>query len=251
MIALESNAQLPTSIGSVWPHLDANTVMNRIAVLKSNPNLIKQGSLGLCGEAAFFHHVLKRNPIVFSSMAKLLFMDGWGFVGNLTIHPDSDLRNADYAAIVAAFPTKTIPPQADWMVLSALCDTGNLILDFEGKPDENYADGAYFSQILTWYEKSQLYTLVEKDDDDDLNHIKTNVIKRANNHIMLFIKTAMIHPTSSGRHFITLETPFIIDEANDSVYFDYWTWGNPTSTGAILTVAEFTNNYLGAIVATF
>jgi hypothetical protein len=68
---------------------------------------------------------------------------------------------------------------------------------------------------------------------------------------MLYIKTAMIRSGSTGRHFITLETPFLIDEQQDSVYFDYWTWGHATSDGASLTVAKFTDNYLGAVIASF
>lgn len=251
MLACEPNVQITSSMKSSWPHLDEKIVMSRLDDLKRNPNLVNQGSLGLCGEAAFFRHVLQRRPTLFVHAAKLLFAEGWGFVNNLVIHPDSDLRNADYSAIVAAFPTKVIPPQADWMVLSALCDTENLILDFEGTPAENYADGTYFFQMSKWYQKSQLYTLVTKDEDDDLIHIKTSVLKTANNHIVLNIRTAMIQPGSIGRHFITLESPFLIDEQNDSVSFDYWTWGHATVDSASVTVENFTNNYLGAIIATF
>jgi hypothetical protein len=253
MLAIEPKAHIASTKKSSWLHLDETTVMNRVEVLKKYPNLINQGALGLCGEAAFFRHVLQRRPLLFGVMAELLFMDGWGFVGDLVIHPDSDLRDADYPQIVAdrgsTFPP--IPEQADWMVMSALCDTENLILDFEGTPSESYADGAYFSQMVQWYRKSRLYTSVTQDDDTDLAHVKTNVLKTANSHIVLWIRTAMIQSGSSGRHFITLETPMVIDEQHDSIYFDYWTWGHATSDGASLTVTKFMDNYLGAIIATF
>jgi hypothetical protein len=250
MLALEPSAIIPSSLKSSWPHLDEKTVMSRLDALKKNPNLIDQGALGLCGEAAFYHHVLQRRPLLFGTMAKLLFTDSWGFIGNLTIHPDSDLLNADYAAIAAAFPNEILPPQADWMVLSALRDTENEFLDFEGTPGESLAEGSNFQELFEWHLKSNLYTSVIKDENADLAHVKTSVLKTANNHIALRIKVAMIQP-GSGNHIISLESPLLIDEVNNQVVFDYWTWGGLVTNPSPMSLATFTNNYLGAIIAEF
>ncbi|HEV7681135.1 MAG TPA: hypothetical protein VGO68_03360 [Pyrinomonadaceae bacterium] len=250
MLVLEPSAVISSSLKSSWLHLDEKTVMNRIDDLKSNPNLIDQGALGLCGEAAFYHHVLQRRPILFGSMAKILFTDSWGFIGNLTIHPDPDLLNANYAAIVAAFPNETMPPQADWMVLSALRDTENEVLDFEGTPGENLAEGSNFQELFEWHLKSNLYTNVTMDENTDLAHVKTSVLKTANNHIALRIKVAMIQP-GSGNHIISLESPLVIDEVNNQVVFDYWTWGGLVTSPLPMKLADFSDNYLGAIIAKF
>lgn len=262
MIALAPNAQITSSTKSSWPRLDEKTVIDRIDELKKHPNLIDQGALGLCGEAAFFHHVLQRRPILFGSMAKLLFMDGIGFIGDLVIRPDwifPDLRNADYPAIVAARlieqaldPTlASIPPQADWMVLSALRDSENAFLDYQGTPQETISDGSYFEdELFQWYKKSGLYTLVTLDTDTDLAHVKTSVLKTTNNHIALRVNIEMIQ-VDTGNHIISLESPLLIDEVNDSVIFDYWTWGEASFRTFNKTVQDFTDNYLGAIIATF
>jgi hypothetical protein len=261
MLALDSNAQLVTSIPTRWPHLDADTVLNRLDQLRQSPDLINQGALGLCGEAAFFHHFLQRDPVGFVAMAQVLFMSGIGVIGKLVIKPDIDLRLANYPMIDAARvaaqaldPTLTsMPPQADWMVLSALRDTENEVLDFEGTPGESLAEGSNFQELFEWHQKSELYTSVTKDENTDLAHVKTNILKTPSNHIALRIRVAMIQ-SGSGNHIISLASPFVIDEVNQKVTFTYWTWGrsasDPNNT-ANLTLNAFTNTYLGAIIATF
>lgn len=266
MFASTPDVQQSASLVSSWPHLDEQTVMNRVGALKANPDLLDQGALGLCGEATFVRHVIQRSPVLFGAMAKLLFMDGWGFVHDLAIHPDSDLRNANYGAIVAARTTEIaqaltenparylgpMPPQADWMILSSLCDSENVVLDFEGGPHEWLSWGSFYWQYDDWYLKSKLYNAVTKYDDNNVASIQSDVIKTHNNHIILSIYTHMIDKTATGRHIISLESPILIDVLNDNVSFDYWTWGEPVKTvRSDLTVAQFLSDYIGAVVAEF
>lgn len=104
-------------------HLDPTAVTSRIQALAANANLFDQGALGLCTSAAFFHHVLQRKSAEFTSFANALYGAGIGFLGELKVAPGSDLRNVDYAKLLARFPG--LPPQADWMVMSALRDSAN------------------------------------------------------------------------------------------------------------------------------
>ena len=234
-----------------WPNLNKAAVYNRINQLKTDANLVDQGALGLCGEACFYHHVIQRDPDKFYSFATALFSGGIGFIGTLKVDPDADLRNADYAAIVAKRGAKSppIPPQADWMLLSALRDTENEWLDYEGTPEENFAEGSDFSERYPWYQKSNLYQAVIKDGNTDLAHVKTAIVKNVNNHISLWIDVGMISPGDSGGHVIALESPFVIDEPGDKVTFDYWSWGAVSS--CTTTVTNFKKTYKGAIIATF
>jgi hypothetical protein len=255
MLAIQPSAKLSAAMKSSWPHLDADTVMKRVDVLKNNPNLIDQGALGLCGEATFFHHILQRDPLGFVAFAKLMFMDAVGFVGNFKIQPDTgmfNLTDADYGAIVAARGTTypPIPPQADWMVLSALRDSENEILDYQGSPSENFADGSDFLELFQWHQKSGLYTSVTMDVNTDLYHASANVIKDASTHIALRIKEAMIQP-GDAYHIISLESPMTVNLQNSTVSFDYWSWAYPSPLTLTLTYTQFTDNYLGAIIAKF
>jgi hypothetical protein len=247
MLALEPKAQVQSSAKSVWPHLDADTVMNRVDALKKNPNLINQGALGLCGEATFYHHVLQRRPILFGSMAKLLFMDGIGFIGDLMIKPDDDLLEADYIQIAANSPG--VPPQTDWMVLSALRDTENEFLDFQGTPEEDWSDSSDIGERYWWYQKSKLYTHVRLDTDTDLAHIMASLLKTPSNHVALRVKEEMLQP-GIGRHVISLESALVFDLALATVTFNYWTWGNPIAP-ITLALPHFQQTYLGAVIAEF
>lgn len=266
MFASAPDVTLPASLPSKWPHLNEQEVMAGIGRLKANANRIDQGALGLCGEAAFFHHVLQRDPVLFGRMARLLFTDGWGFINDLTIHPDDDLLNADYGALVAAQNIEIaqgltrnpqeflppMPPQADWMILSSLCDTTNIFLDFEGGPHETLALGQYFPELYQWYYFSKLYSSIDMFFDHDITAIVNKVVKTNNNHITFGIESEMIDPNYSGGHFITLESPLVVNHTTDRVSFDYWTWGNaPVTIRNSLTIAQFLAYFQGAIVATF
>ncbi|MNG31934.1 hypothetical protein D3C84_1178310 [compost metagenome] len=66
---------------------------------------------------------------------------------------------------------------------------------------------------------------------------------------MLWIKTALLQP-GDGTHVITLEGPITVDEANDKVTFDYWTWAQPVKT-MNTTLTSFKANYIGNITASF
>jgi len=61
------------------------------------------------------------------------------FLGDMKISPGSDLRAADYGAIATRFPN--IPPQTDWMLMCSVRDSENWFFDFEGSPDELFAEG--------------------------------------------------------------------------------------------------------------
>jgi hypothetical protein len=240
------------SANSPWRYLDEVTVMDRLNVLRKSPNLIDQGALGLCGEATFIRHIIQRDPVEFRTCATMLFYNGVGLIGDLKIDPDSDLLNANYGKIVSKRGNKypPIPPQADWMILSALRDSQNEFLDYEGTPEEDFADGSDFSERVDWYKKSNRYTSVVGDKDTSLNHVKT-ITKTTHNHISMRMDARMIQPGNKGKHIISLESSITIDEANDKVTFDYWTWGNSGVQTCTTTVKTFQECYFGAIIAEF
>jgi len=229
-----------------WPKLDSTTVLTRINDLKNNPNLVDQGNIGLCTAAAFFHHIIQKDAAGFEKFAKELYGSGIGFIKDLKVAPGPDLRNADYAALAAKH--KGLPPQADWMIMSALRDSENWFFDYEGAPDEETAMETSAKELSGWYKETGLYTSVTYSDDTDLAAIKA--IKKTNsNHVALWIRTALLQ-TGKSTHMITLESPIAIDEPNDKVTFDYWTWGQPVKTMST-TLTAFKANYLGAITAEF
>ena len=229
-----------------WPNLDSTTVLARIEALSKDANLFNQGSIGLCTAAAFFHHIIQRDPSAFKAFGTALYGAGIGFLGSLKVNPGSDLRNADYAALSAKF--FGMPPQADWMLMSALRDSENWFFDFEGAPDESIAMETSAKEMSGWYEDTAFYNAVSYETDTSLAGIKA-INKTAHNQIALWIKEALIQP-GNGTHMITVEGPIAIDEAKDTVSLAYWTWGHPVQP-MNTTLTSFKANYLGAITAAF
>ncbi len=229
-----------------WPKLEPTTVLNRIKDLSANANLFDQGAVGLCTAAAFYHHVIQKNSSEFSSYANALYGGGIGFLGNFKVSPGFDLRNADYAALATKFPG--LPPQADWMLMSAIRDSENWFFDYEGAPDESVAISTSAKELRDWYQKTGFYSNVTFDGDTAPAKIKA-IAKTGTNHIAIWIKVALLQP-GSATHMITIEGPITIDEINDKATFDYWTWGQPVKT-MNTTWTALKANYLGVITATF
>jgi hypothetical protein len=242
----------PTAAGGAlttrkaWPKLDSTTVLTRIKDLGANANLFNQGALGLCTAAAFYHHVLQNHGPQFESFASELYGGGIGFLGKLKVAPGSDLRNADFAAL--ALNTPNMPPQADWMVMSALRDSENWFFDFEGGVDETTSISTSAKELSDWYSDTGFYKSVSYDDDTTTAKIKA-IKKTAKNHVALWIRASLI-TASKATHMITVESPIVINEAADNVTFDYWTWGQPVKTLST-KFSTFAPAYLGSITASF
>ncbi len=230
-----------------WPHLDATAVTTRIHDLAANANLFNQGALGLCTSAAFFHHVLQRQSAEFTSFANALYGAGVGFLGKMKVAPGSDLRNVDYAALLTRFPG--LPPQADWMVMSALRDSANWFFDFEGAPDESFAMSTSAKELSGWYKDTGFYSDVTFSDSTGVAAVK-NIAKTASNHVALWIRADLVAAGSKATHMITIESPLVIDEPADKVSFDYWTWGQPVKTMAT-KLSTLVAAHLGTITAKF
>jgi hypothetical protein len=228
-----------------WPKLDSTTVLTRIQNLKNNANLFNQGTIGLCTTACFYHHMIQRDAAKFESFANALYGAGIGFMGNLRVAPGTDLRNTDYAALAAKYAN--MPPQADWMLMSSLRDSENWFFDYEGAPDESTAIETPTKELKGFYTSTGLYNNVVFNEGTSVADIKA-ISKTANNHVVLWIRTALLG--GSGTHVITLEGPITVDEANDKVTFDYWTWAQPVKT-MNTTLTNFKANYLGNITASF
>lgn len=243
----DPTAPPPLTSRKAWPKLSDSEVLPRVKALAANANLFDQGSVGLCTAAAFFHHVIQRDPVQFEKFADALYGAGMGFLGRLKVAPDADLRDISYAAL--ALKHKGMPPQADWMLMSALRDSENWFFDFEGAPDESVAIRTSAQEMSAWYEDTGLYKKVTYSSDTRPAKIKA-ITKSASNHVALWIKVALLGDSREGSHMITIEGPLTVNEAADTAKFDYWTWGQPVKTLATSFTA-LKNNYLGSIVATF
>lgn len=243
----------PLASRKAWPKLDPSVVLTRIAALAADPNEFNQGSIGLCTAAAFFHHQFQAKPNVMTIFAKDLFGSGIGFIGGLEVEPGRDTRNADYAAIAMKHAKGgAMPPQADWMMMSALRDSENWFFDYEGAPDETTSMSTSAKELSSWYRDTGFYSSVDFKDDGDQNEF-TGLLKKPKNHIALWVDAKLVVPTmkaSDSSHMVTLESQISFDAVADTCQFDYWTWGEKTFRQYNGKLTDMVKLYMGAIVAT-
>jgi hypothetical protein len=222
-----------------WPNLDPNLVLTRIRTLKGNPDMMDQGGFGLCTGAGFFHTIIQTNPDEFEKFANALYGGGIGFLGNLKVNPGSDLRNANYNEIMARLDKKfSPPPQADWMIMSAIRDSENWILDFEGDFTETMAMETSLHELRDWFDQTGWYRNLQYDDNPTLDELRAlpGGPPNAGNFVLLHIRVQLLAPDFSTAandkrgHIITLSSRIHIDEANNKASFEYWTWARAPRT---------------------
>jgi hypothetical protein len=210
-----------------------------------DPNTFNQGAIGLCTAAAFFHHFVQRKPDKFRQFVNSLFGVGTGYLGELKVNPGSDLREVDYSALAAKHAG--FPPMTEWMSMCALRDSENWFFDFDGSPEDEDMETST-KELASWYEDTKIWSSVTLELDTDPAAIKA-VKKTPKNAVAMWMRLPLIGDNRSGTHMITIESPITINEAQDKVTFDYWTWGQPVKTCAT-TWTILKANFLGAITAT-
>ena len=221
----------PLGTRKAWPNLAPTTVLSRIKVLANNANKFDQGGFGLCTGAAFFHVIIRTDGPKFESFANALYGGGIGFLGDLKVDPDYDLRSADYTAIMARLDKKyNPPPQADWMLMCSIRDSENWLLDFEGAPDDSAAMETATKELGDWFRKTGWYQAPVYKRDPSLDDLR-NIPSGPGIFTLLAFKVQMLEPNFAWTkgdldgHIISVLSKIEIDEPNDKVSFMYWTWG--------------------------
>lgn len=260
-----------------WPSLNRSEVADRLLELIGTESsdqagmadeagrAIQQGSMNLCGPAAFFQFVIKRDPLLFATFATDLFDTGQSSIGSLTIAPGDDFRLADYSSFVPAM-TSGICPQADWMVLGALRNSTNAFWtgSFTGDPDQELAAGTRPDELTDWLNQTGLYSHVSNEANwmtsagiphatDLPTHEGADVAALINADL---IKAARNLPPGSSwpmtefpNHWVIVLGESSKDVTKDAVFFNIWSWGE----SHILEVPTdaFVQNYYGAVKAQF
>jgi hypothetical protein len=248
-----------SSVGA-WPSLNRLQVAEDLGKIVNNPDAINQGALGLCGPAIFFNTLLRVDPVAVVACAISLFETGTGRIGELLIAPDSDLTSQDYARVVPMMASNVVP-QGEWMLMSALQDTSNVFIDYEGTPSADWPnpfgdDGTQTGDVVDWLTRCGLFKSVE-----DKSGVIVNTVAEAKalmpgggTYVIMVVNADMLYPSSpiptvsKPNHYIALRTPVTTVGATTDVRFRYWTWGDPESSKQ-MSEERFSKLYWGAVVA--
>jgi hypothetical protein len=119
---------LDRPLGGRWTQLRWPDVAASAAARVEDPSRVDQSLLGVCGPAAALQANADANALDYAELIANIFATG-------------TVRGAAVnAGLLGAAPYQNMDP-ADWMALSAIQDTGNLIRDYPGHPTDHAPDG--------------------------------------------------------------------------------------------------------------
>jgi len=236
---------------TAW-RLDRAATLARLRELLRNPDLMHQRGLNACGPAVFFRLWLARDPVAVARFACTLLYRGAAEIGTLAVRPRPTLLHQDHAQIRntadAAAGHQVTPETADWMLLCALRDSENGLLEYRGEPD-TFADRAAGvtlpSTLQGWLAASGAWYLVQNHTNlvfaADPQHLlqtvpapTVDVVLLANSTAATGIATTPIvpgwAPPQPGLfplpdHYIAMTGPFRQSTDQRWVHVDFWSWG--------------------------
>jgi hypothetical protein len=248
--------------GSNWLHLNRTEVASGIIERINNPDGAQQGGNGLCTTAAFINVWAQDAPDAYALFATALFDNGAAFLapnqtsGGLFIKASNSLLQADYSAIASRMNAKRLPApsQADWMVMSAIRDSSNSVINFTGDPDDWVSnvlgDGASpFGDLDSWLRNAGAWVSVV----EQTNLLLTASVDQAKllepirSRCLLNIDIGMLI-NDSGRHTVVLRSP-ITDTGDGFVTLKVWSWAGIRDLKK--TKTQFEETYFGANIAFF
>jgi hypothetical protein len=253
--------------GKWHPTLDRIKVADRLIELVNDPDGVNQGANGLCGEAAFFHVWLNEDPLAVTQYATQLYNGGSaGIRGEDWVIPRDTLKHQDFSKVVQAFlvhnpgwAQKAQKWGADWMMMSALRDANNWVIDYDGTPTDDWGEGSTNREMRRWFSATGLYRSVS--DDDDRNFDKAIKLDPISDLVLIACDSQMCgnDPEPNGpedNHWFMLKSPIQLKN-NSIVEFRLWTWGeNVMDINALrtkmgkgaLSKTEFESTYFGHLV---
>ncbi|GLA74444.1 hypothetical protein AtubIFM55763_005688 [Aspergillus tubingensis] len=218
-----------------WPRLDPDEVLPRISKLSEKPGEFNQGTVPLCTPGMFFYHLFKLKPTETAQFAKDLYGLGQATLGGLRVRPSDDLRRTNYVDIVSRnIALELVPPETDWMMMCSLRDSRDWFIDYEGASDESgtVALDTAASELETWYNATGFFTNVTWNPYyeagppiDTLRNLDVSSTKS----VALLVDSRVLGSgdVKGTTHIIGLTSKPQINATDNSIKFEYWTWGKP------------------------
>jgi hypothetical protein len=222
-----------------------------------SPNLIRQAGLNACGPAVFFRLLFDGNPVAAASFACELLHNGSSVVGALNVNAGAALLAQDYATVKATVVADSdethrnwMPETADWMLLSALRDSEDVLIDYLGEPGtprDKVAGMTLPSTLAGWLKDSSLFSAVENATDvvvgGGRDRLFAAMPAQGNAFILLvddgLPKQLMKEPIGPApapliqfalpNHYVLLNRPVLRGADTDWINLNVWTWGKDYS----------------------
>ena len=240
------------SSSTAWPKLDRATLATEMRARIKDPRSVNQSVLNVCGPAAIVHLLLIHNPCRYVDIVADLFETGKATLDGEELAPGGDLRGNGPPSSMA---------QVDWMLMSAMRDCANAVLDFEGTADEDFSGITTPSELEDWM-KSVLqcqtadWMSAYLFGEIDILQEAGDAVK-SGKAVALLIDAAMFtgsdlkskkkskklgHPN----HWVILKSDVV--KNGDKLSFTVWTWGESTNRKLSLDEAFAERTFYGASI---
>ena len=210
---------------SAWTELKWSLVSRTAAQRVYHPERINQADLGVCGPAAALHALSERDPRAYARLVIQIFETGTaaGKKVNKTLRSNTPMKGQAHA---------------DWMVLSAMQDVTNDVLEYHGRPDS----GDFFSLSREGAPDTGVKYLLEKFSGcvatttyscnwwgvkDQTEKVNKLLADHGSDVVVVMFVASKIMTDENAKgdqdHFIRLLKP--VRWGADSVEADVFTWG--------------------------
>jgi len=217
-----------SKVPGVWTGLNKTQIIAEMRSRLVNPFNINQGSQPFCGPAALVFELIRKNPPAYIQLCRNLFQIG-GF------HTQSN-RWISASIRLQESQGNFQMPQVDWMVLSTLRESENLIFPVEPNAPEflrNLAGMTKPWEIAGWTKEILGYQTVHTINtyfSGDLSAIQeaNHIIQSGGVAFALINELGLIlnqHPVISyPSHWIALLGNLSINSPQDLISFEIYTW---------------------------
>ena len=239
---------------SPWKNIKKEDLGRGLKARVDDPSLISSKVVNLCGPAAFFHNLAIDDPEMYAQVGIDLYGPNIAKLGKRKFWAGRDLMNATPPSDMDA---------ADWVVLAALRDHENVVLDYDDA-DGGLSGLSMPSALERWFEEAG-YGSIRDETNLFFTKSRGNIKKAGElvangNRVCLFINSDMLKPSTQMQkstfpdHWVVLKkSPHgsAVSIRHGLISFRVHSWGKVLlvpSTG-VLKVDDFTKNYYGYVAA--
>lgn len=217
-----------STIPGVWVGLDKQTIIKELRSRIANPFSVNQQSQPFCGPASIIFELIRKQPDLYVQICRHLFqIGGFHTQTNRWIYPSSRLLNSQ-----GNFKM----PQVDWMLLSTLRESENLIFPVE--PDapalvrnlagmtKTWEMAGWIQEILGYQKTKYLNAYLSK--DVQVLQEATQIVNAGGvafaliNDLALLLNKPPAIPYPS--HWVALLGNLSLED-NNLISFNVYTWG--------------------------
>lgn len=238
-IANEALAEFErSSVSGVWVGLNQKQIVAEMRSRLNNPFLVNQGGQPFCGPATIVFELIRRNPVEYVQLCRNLFqVGGFHTQTNRWISPSRRLRESrgNYQM-----------PQVDWMVLSSLRESENLIFPIDPQAPEllrnlagmtkSWEIAGWVREILGCQQVNYINAYLLRD-SQIISHA-SQVVKQGGVALALINDSGLLLNTppllSYPSHWVALLENLSINSASHEISFEVYSWAKKIN----ITVSE-------------